>query len=138
MARENAREQKIVFTNGCFDLLHPGHLSLLEFASTFGEVVVGLNSDESVRGLKGPNRPIMGEEERRYSLESCKFVSKVYLFDEPTPLRLIQEIRPDLIIKGGEYAGVPIIGQDLAPVKLFTPHWDLSTTKILERIQSVD
>ena len=138
MARENAREQKLVFTNGCFDLLHPGHLSLLEFASTFGEVVVGLNSDQSVRGLKGSNRPIMSEAERRYALECCRFVSKVYLFDEPTPLRLIEQIRPDLIIKGGEYAGVPIIGEEIAPVKLFTPHWDVSTTKIVERIQNID
>ena len=138
MVNKNVRERKIVFTNGCFDLLHPGHLSLLEFASTFGEVVVGLNSDTSVRGIKGPNRPIMTQDERIFALECCRFVDRVYLFDEPTPLKLIEQIRPDLIIKGGEYAGVPIIGQELAPVELFTPNWDVSTTKILERILSLD
>jgi D-beta-D-heptose 7-phosphate kinase / D-beta-D-heptose 1-phosphate adenosyltransferase len=129
-------EDKVVFTNGCFDLLHPGHLSLLEFCSRMGRVVVGLNSDRSVRALKGDLRPIIGEAQRKYSLESCKWVSEVHIFDEDTPLELIRKLRPDVIVKGAEYRGQSVIGEGLAEVVLFEPIMQFSTSQIIDRIRA--
>ena len=78
---------KTVFTNGCFDILHPAHLRLLEFCKSLGKVVVGLNSDDSVKRLKGPTRPFFSQEDRKFMLESCKCVDEVYIFEEDTPYR---------------------------------------------------
>jgi rfaE bifunctional protein nucleotidyltransferase chain/domain len=127
--------RKQIFTNGCFDLLHPGHLSLLEYCSSLGEVIVGLNSDDSVRRLKGIERPIWPVEMRRYALESCRFVNKVVVFEEDTPETLIRELRPDLIVKGGEYEGGYVVGQEVAPVKFFRPVWNVSTTEVVRVIR---
>jgi len=107
-------EQKIVFTNGCFDILHLGHLTYLEEAAKLGDVlVVGLNSDESVRRLKGPSRPVFPQEARARMLAALEFVEAVLIFEEETPLRLIEKIRPDVLVKGGDYTLETIVGADL-------------------------
>lgn len=111
--------RKIIFTNGCFDVLHLGHVSLLEYCSSLGEVIVGINSDKSVRQLKGESRPINGQEARIKVLESIRYVKQVILFNELTPYRLIEEIRPDVIVKGGDYKPHEVVGFDLAQVVIF-------------------
>ena len=103
--------EKIVFTNGCFDLLHIGHVTLLEDARRAGDrLVVGINSDASVSGLKGPARPIVGERERARILAALAAVDAVVVFGEPTPLELILELRPDVIVKGGDYDESTVVG----------------------------
>lgn len=107
-------EQKLVFTNGCFDILHLGHVQYLEEASKLGDVlIVGLNSDQSVRRLKGPKRPIQDQESRARLLAAMEFVEAVVIFEEDTPLRLIEKIRPDVLVKGGDYTRETIVGADL-------------------------
>jgi D-beta-D-heptose 7-phosphate kinase/D-beta-D-heptose 1-phosphate adenosyltransferase len=101
-------------------------------------VIVGLNSDHSVGRLKGPSRPILNQHERRYTLESCKFVDEVFIFDEDTPLELIKRLKPDFIVKGTEYTEQDVIGAEYAKVLLFKPTFNLSTTKILEKILGKD
>ena len=102
---------KIVFTNGCFDLLHQGHLDLLASAAKLGDrLIVGLNSDKSVKILKGKNRPIQREGIRKSKLMELKYVDCVYIFDEKTPLEIIQKIKPDVLVKGGDYKKDEIVG----------------------------
>ena len=102
---------KIVFTNGCFDLLHQGHLDLLASAAKLGDrLIVGLNSDKSVKILKGENRPIEKEAIRKSKLIELKYVDSVYIFDEKTPLKIIQKIKPDVLVKGGDYKKDEIVG----------------------------
>jgi D-beta-D-heptose 7-phosphate kinase/D-beta-D-heptose 1-phosphate adenosyltransferase len=102
-----------VFTNGCFDILHVGHITLLEQCRSFGEkVVVGLNSDASVRGLKGPTRPVVGEYERARVLSALGATDAVIIFDEPTPLALIRSVQPDVLVKGGDYTAANIVGAE--------------------------
>jgi len=114
--RENAlklHQQKIVFTNGCFDVLHFGHVQYLLEARKLGDLlVVGLNSDESVRRLKGPSRPINGEKERAFVLAALAFVDYVTLFEEDTPENLIKVVQPNVLVKGGDYALDQIVGAD--------------------------
>ena len=124
-----------VFTNGCFDVIHRGHIELLRYCSSMGEVIVGLNSDESVRRLKGPARPHFPQEDRKFMLESCKYVDKVVIFDEETPYNLIKHLNPDIIVKGGDYDPANVVGSDLADVKIFRYIDGYSTTSILERDQ---
>ena len=103
----------IVFTNGCFDLLHQGHIDLLCKASSYGDkLVVGINSDESVRRLKGLNRPVENEKIRKKKLMKLKFVDDVYVFHDLTPLKLIKSICPNILIKGDDYAISEIVGGD--------------------------
>lgn len=103
----------IVFTNGCFDLLHPGHLHLLSHAADLGDILlVGLNSDASVSRLKGSERPFIPQEFRARQLASLFYVDGVVIFDEDTPLRLIESIKPDVLVKGADYAEESIIGGD--------------------------
>jgi D-beta-D-heptose 7-phosphate kinase / D-beta-D-heptose 1-phosphate adenosyltransferase len=103
--------ERITFTNGCFDLLHIGHITLLESARREGDrLVVGINSDRSVRELKGETRPIVGERERAHILASLSAVDAVVIFDEPTPLKVIQALRPDVIVKGGDYNAETVVG----------------------------
>ncbi len=110
--------QKIVFTNGCFDLIHLGHIDYLAKASDDGDVlIVGLNSDTSARGLKGPARPINNQDQRAMILASFQFVSAVVIFDEPTPLQLITTIQPDVLIKGGDYKPEDIVGYEVVKAK---------------------
>lgn len=103
--------QTIIFTNGCFDLLHVGHVILLEDARSEGDrLIVGINSDESVRLLKGPSRPIVPETARARVLAGLAAVDAVIVFGEPTPLELMKVLRPDVIVKGGDYSGNEIVG----------------------------
>jgi D-sedoheptulose 7-phosphate isomerase len=104
---------KIVFTNGCFDLLHPGHVDLLNRAKALGDrLVVGINSDDSVRSIKGPGRPVQTAEARKAVLLALKPVDEVFIFDELTPERLIREIRPNVLVKGGDWKIGEIVGAD--------------------------
>ena len=104
----------IVFTNGCFDIIHPGHIDLLERAKALGtRLIVGLNSDESVRKIKGQDRPFLNERERAAVLIGLSAVDEVRIFNEPTPENLIREINPDALVKGGDWAASEIIGSDL-------------------------
>jgi len=104
-------EQQVVFTNGCFDILHLGHVEYLEAASRLGDVlVVGLNSDASVSRLKGPSRPLLPQEARARILAALEFVEAVFIFDEDTPEKLIEALRPDVLVKGGDYTEDQIAG----------------------------
>ncbi len=112
--RQDWREagRRVVFTNGCFDLLHPGHLALLEAARAEGDVlVVGLNSDDSVRRLKGVRRPLLPEEERAEALAALEAVDAVVVYDDPTPLRLVEALRPDVLVKGADWGEDAIVGR---------------------------
>lgn len=102
---------RVVFTNGCFDLLHRGHVEYLHAARSLGDaLVVGLNSDDSVRRLKGSSRPVNGQEDRAIVLAGLQAVDAVTVFDEDTPLRLIQGVLPDLLVKGGDYRADQVVG----------------------------
>lgn len=128
--------KKLVFTNGCFDILHVGHVNLLEYCSTLGDVVVGLNSDASVKRLKGANRPVNDQDSRKTVLESIRFVSRVLIFDEDTPYNLISALKPDLIVKGGDYNPSEVVGSDIAEVLIFPTRDGFSTSGIIERMRS--
>ncbi len=105
------KNKKIVFTNGCFDILHSGHVSYLNEAKSLGDLlVVGLNSDASVRRLKGDSRPINEEEDRKYVLENLKPIDLVIIFNEDTPLKLIEQVSPKILVKGGDWAPEEIVG----------------------------
>lgn len=105
--------KSIVFTNGCFDLLHPGHIHLLSEAADMGDILlVGLNSDASVKRLKGPGRPRIPEDQRALHLASLFFVDGVVFFEEDTPLRLIEQVRPDVLVKGSDYSPNSVVGAD--------------------------
>jgi len=131
---------KIVFTNGCFDIIHRGHVELLKFARSLGDVlVVGLNDDESVRRLKGKNRPINTLEDRAFVLLSIRWVDFVVPFSEDTPERIIREISPDVLVKGGDYRIEDIAGADFVlskggRVEIFNYLEGYSTTSIIKRI----
>ena len=103
--------KKIVFSNGCFDLLHKGHRDLLKQSFSFGDILIlGLNSDESVKRLKGEDRPMQNEIERKNALLNTGYVNEVYIFDDDTPLELINLIKPDILVKGGDYTPNEIVG----------------------------
>jgi rfaE bifunctional protein nucleotidyltransferase chain/domain len=129
--------QKIVFTNGCFDLLHEGHIRLLAEAAQLGhKLVVGLNTDSSVSRLKGPERPLNKEASRALVMASQLYVDSVCLFEEDTPLELIQVIRPDMIVKGGDYSPETVVGADFVKayggaVVIVPTHPGFSTTGII-------
>jgi D-beta-D-heptose 7-phosphate kinase/D-beta-D-heptose 1-phosphate adenosyltransferase len=134
--------KKIVFTNGCFDLLHPGHVSLLQAARRLGDVlVVGLNSDASVRRLKGPSRPVQSQRDRAAILLALSSVDYVTIFTEDTPLKAIQALKPRVLVKGADWGADAIVGSDVvragggrvARVRLKSGY---STTKIIERIRA--
>ncbi len=108
------RDERVVFTNGCFDLLHRGHLHILAHAADLGtRLVVGLNTDASVRGLKGEHRPIQDQQSRAMVLASLFLTDAIVLFDEPTPYNLIAAIKPNVLVKGGDYALDSIVGADI-------------------------
>ena len=105
------REQVIVFTNGCFDIIHSGHLDLLKEAKSYGDkLIVGLNSDKSVSKLKGPERPIIGQSERKKILSALKFVDEVIIFNEENPLKLIKKLKPSILVKGADYTEKQVVG----------------------------
>ncbi len=132
--------KKIVFTNGCFDILHVGHLRYLQEAHSLGDyLIVGLNSDESVRRLKGPTRPIQTEQDRAEILLGLKCVDAVVIFGEDTPLKLIETVQPDVLVKGGDWKISQIVGSDFVQsrggeVKSLPFHQGRSTTGIVEKI----
>lgn len=142
---ENAvklHQQKIVFTNGCFDVLHFGHVHYLLQAKELGDVlVVGLNSDDSVRRLKGPSRPINGEKERAFVLAALACVDYVVVFEEDTPKELIETVRPDVLVKGGDYALDQIVGADFVTrnggfVTTLPFVEGFSSTRIIEQLKT--
>jgi rfaE bifunctional protein nucleotidyltransferase chain/domain len=111
--REKRNGRRVVFTNGCFDLLHPGHIQCLEQARELGDaLIVGLNSDASVRQLKGPGRPLLPERERAEILAALECVDAVVIFDELTPQTVIAQLLPDVLVKGGDWAGDRIVGRE--------------------------
>ncbi len=130
--------KKIVFTNGCFDLIHVGHVRYLKQAKALGDVlVVGLNSDASVARIK-PNRPITPQDQRAEILAALDMVDYVVLFDEDTPYALISELRPDVLVKGGDWKKEEIVGSDIVPETHALPYVEgISTTRIIEKIKDV-
>jgi D-beta-D-heptose 7-phosphate kinase / D-beta-D-heptose 1-phosphate adenosyltransferase len=123
----------VVFTNGVFDILHKGHFELLKQARSLGtRLVVGINSDASVKRLKGESRPINNELTRVEQLEALPWVDKVFVFDDDTPYNLIKRLKPALIVKGGDYTVETVVGHDLAPVHIVPTVEGYSTTKIIE------
>ena len=135
------KEQKIVFTNGCFDLIHWGHLQMLTQTADLGDkLIIGLNSDQSVKGLKGATRPIQAEQTRASILAAFSFVDAVVIFDTPTPYQLISEIVPDVLAKGGDYQKKDIVGSTLVEQNggkvVVIPYMEgFSTTQIIQEIQ---
>jgi rfaE bifunctional protein nucleotidyltransferase chain/domain len=132
---------RFVFTNGCFDIIHPGHIELLKKAKSLGRFLcVGLNSDRSVHALKGPSRPIQSEGARAAVVAALAAVDYVVLFDEETPLRLIEELKPDVLVKGGDYRPDEVVGRSAVEatggevhiVPLLPGH---SSSQITERIR---
>ncbi len=112
------KNKKIVFTNGCFDLLHLGHVDYLSKAADLGDIlIIGINSDESVRHLKGPNRPINDQVCRSTVLAALHFVEAIFIFKEETPYELIKIIQPDVLVKGGDYEPANIVGYDIVKAK---------------------
>lgn len=134
------KNKKIVFTNGCFDILHAGHVSYLNEAKSLGDLlIVGLNSDASVKRLKGDSRPINNEAERKFLLENLKAVDCVEIFEDDTPLDLIKAINPNLLVKGGDWQINQIVGSDFVianggEVKSLKFVDGLSTTGTIEKI----
>ena len=136
-AELKARGKRVVFTNGCFDLLHAGHVKYLETAKSFGDVlIIGLNSDRSVTALKGEGRPINAQMDRAYMLAALEVVDYVVIFDEDTPYKLIKAIKPHTLVKGGDYEGKEVIGQDIADeLKLVEFVDGKSSTQTIEKIK---
>ncbi|MDY0051622.1 MAG: D-glycero-beta-D-manno-heptose-7-phosphate kinase [Aliarcobacter sp.] len=132
------KNKKIVFTNGCFDILHAGHVKYLEEAKSYGDILIlGLNADSSVRKLKGPTRPINTQDDRAYILASLESVDYVVIFEEETPYDLINLIKPHTLVKGGDYEGKEVVGQDIAnELKLVQFVNGKSTTNTIKRIQN--
>lgn len=134
------KKKKIVFTNGCFDIVHAGHVRYLKKARSLGDcLVVGMNSDSSVRAIKGKRRPIVPENERAEVLSGLSFVDYVVKFNDPTPLKLIEAIRPDILAKGADWAAKDIAGGDIVrksggKIRRITLVKGRSTTNIIKRI----
>ena len=127
----------IAFTNGCFDLMHLGHVTYLQKAKKGNRVlVVGLNSDKSISRIKGPSRPIVHQKSRAAVLAALESVDFVVIFNENTPYELIKAVRPDVLIKGADWKGRPVVGEDIAKkVELITYINGFSTTNIIEKIK---
>ncbi len=141
VSRWKREGKKVVFTNGCFDILHLGHVDYLEHARDLGDrLVLGLNTDDSIGRFKGPNRPIQDQISRAHVLASLQSIDLVVFFNEDTPLRLISELLPDVLVKGSDYLAENIVGADVVKrnggvVKTieFVPGY--STTRIIEKIK---
>ena len=132
-----ARGKKIVFTNGCFDLLHAGHVRYLEISKSYGDIlIVGLNSDKSTNALKGKGRPINQQMDRAYILAALEVVDYVVIFDVDTPYELIKKVKPDIIVKGGDYKKEDVVGNDLCEVRIFDYKEGYSTTDLLLKEQT--
>ncbi|MBI5100818.1 MAG: D-glycero-beta-D-manno-heptose 1-phosphate adenylyltransferase [Nitrospirae bacterium] len=133
-----SRGRKIVFTNGCFDIIHIGHVRYLKKARGLGDIlIVGLNSDSSVSGLK-PGRPVNSQSRRAEVLASLMMVDYVTIFDEETPYKLIKSLRPDILVKGGDWKKEDIVGSDIVPETFSLPFTrGVSTTRIIEKIRGL-
>jgi D-beta-D-heptose 7-phosphate kinase/D-beta-D-heptose 1-phosphate adenosyltransferase len=142
--RARAAGKKIVFTNGVFDLLHPGHVRYLQYARTLGDaLIVGINSDRSVRAVKGPDRPINPEAERAEILAALACVDAVAIFDEETPYEIISAIAPDVLVKGADWAENAIVGRDIVEARggsvvRASIEEGYSTTSIVAKIRSLE
>ncbi|MFC2107030.1 D-glycero-beta-D-manno-heptose 1-phosphate adenylyltransferase [Bacteroidota bacterium] len=143
VATLNFLNKKIVFTNGCFDLLHQGHIEYLAKASELGDVlVIGLNTDDSIKRIKGSDRPINDEIARAHVLASLVFVDEVFFFDEDTPYELIKRVNPDVLVKGADYKEEDIVGYDIVKAKggeiitidLVEGH---STSNLIDKIKQI-
>ena len=139
-ASKSNKEQVIVFTNGCFDIIHSGHLDLLKEAKSYGDkLIVGLNSDKSVSKLKGPERPIIGQSERKKILSALKFVDEVIIFNEENPLKLIKKLKPSILVKGADYTKEQVVGGTFVEsyggeIKLVKLTKGKSSSKIINRL----
>lgn len=129
-------KQLVVFTNGCFDVLHRGHIELLAKSKALGhKLIVGINSDASIRRLKGLSRPYNNQENRKIALEAISYVDEVIIFDDDTPYNLINTLRPDIITKGGDYREDQVVGNNLAPVVIIPLVEGCSSTNIIEKMK---
>ncbi len=143
IARAREEGRRVVFTNGCFDLLHPGHVSYLRAARALGDaLVVGLNSDASVKRLKGPERPVVPQEDRAAVLVALESVDAVVVFEEDTPVRLLRELKPAVYVKGGDYRiedlpEAEVSAQIGTEVKILPFEPGYSTTALIEKIRNV-
>lgn len=143
MLKEKNFQNEIIFTNGCFDILHSGHLHVLRSAKRLGgRLVVGLNSDSSITKLKGSSRPIMNENDRRDLLQELRCVDDVIIFNEETPYNLIQRLRPKYLVKGGDYLIDEIVGGDF--VLSYGGHVEIveylegtSTSSMIEKLRTI-
>ena len=139
-ASKGNKEQVIVFTNGCFDIIHSGHLDLLKEARSYGDkLIVGLNSDKSISKLKGPDRPIIGQSERKKILSALKFVDEVIIFNEENPLKLIKKLKPSILVKGADYSKEQVVGGEFVEsyggeIKLVKLTKGKSSTKIINKL----
>ena len=139
-ASKSNKEQVIVFTNGCFDIIHSGHLDLLKEAKSYGDkLIVGLNSDKSVSKLKGPERPIIGQSERKKILSALKFVDEVIIFNEENPLKLIKKLKPSILVKGADYTKEQVVGGEFVEsyggeIKLVKLTKGKSSSKIINKL----
>ena len=142
MALEGNKKPVIVFTNGCFDIIHSGHLDLLKEAKSYGDkLIVGLNSDKSISKLKGPDRPIISQSERKKILSALKFVDEVVIFNEENPLKLIKKLKPNILVKGADYTKEQVVGGKFVEsyggqIKLVKLTKGKSTSNIIDKISS--
>jgi len=139
VSRLKKHGKRIVFTNGCFDLLHPGHIKILKTAKEKGDIlIVGLNADTSIKRLKGNARPIIDEKARICLLEAIEYVDYIVLFEEDTPLHLIKALRPYCLVKGEDWHNHNVVGQEFVKKVCFVKFYPgYSTTKIIEKIKHV-
>lgn len=141
VAQAKGEGKTIVFTNGCFDLLHPGHLHLLREAKKLGDLlIVAMNSDRSVKKIKGPNRPILPQADRAGLIAALEMVDFVTSFDEPDPYNIVRELRPNVLVKGGDWANDKIVGREVVEENggkvAAVPYLKgYSTTQIIERMR---
>ncbi len=132
--------KSVVFTNGCFDLIHPGHIKLLKQAKKYGDILfLGINSDKSIRKIKGPSRPVMKEKERITVLSAIEYIDFISVFNEPTPIKLIEKIRPGALVKGSDWPKSKIAGKEFVESyggKVFTIKLKpkISTSSLIKRI----
>ena len=142
MSNTDVTRRPIVFTNGCFDIIHAGHIAVLErcaeladiYSMFGGTVVVGVNSDESVKRLKGRMRPVTPLKQRVEVLRAIRYVDHVIVFEEDTPYELIKKLQPDYIVKGGDYKKEDVVGADIARVEIVPTVGKLSSTSIIQRL----
>ena len=143
VAAAHASHRRVVFTNGCYDLIHAGHVQLLERAKSLGDLlIIGINSDRSVRGLKGSGRPVVAERDRARLLAALAAVDYVTIFDQPSPQQLIERLKPDVLVKGADWNAAQIVGKDVVQqrggrVVRIPLRRGYSTTNLIKRIQAL-